>query len=83
MGLRSRTLEDRVFDTANTAGLILLGFITLYPFWYILVISFNTAVDTVRGGYLLFPREFTLYNYQVLLRDNEPVGKVDITREVC
>jgi putative aldouronate transport system permease protein len=70
MGLRSRTLEDRVFDTVNTAGLILLGFITLYPFWYILVISFNSAVDTVRGGYLLFPREFTLYNYQVLLRDN-------------
>ncbi len=70
MGLRSRTLEDKVFDTVNTAGLILLGFITLYPFWYILVISFNSAVDTVRGGYLLFPREFTLYNYQVLLRDN-------------
>ncbi len=67
---RSRTLEDRVFDTLNTLGLILLAFITLYPFWYILVISFNSAIDTIRGGYLLFPREFTLYNYQVLLRDN-------------
>ena len=70
MALKSRTLEDRVFDTVNVSGLILLAFVTLYPFWYILVISFNSAVDTVRGGYLLFPREFTLYNYQVLLRDN-------------
>ncbi len=70
MALRSRTLEDRVFDTVNIGGLVLLAFITLYPFWYILVISFNSAVDTVRGGYLLFPRDFTLYNYQVLLRDN-------------
>ncbi|MFP4376177.1 MAG: carbohydrate ABC transporter permease [Spirochaetales bacterium] len=66
----ARSLEDRLFDSANTLGLILLAFVTLYPFWYILVISFNSAVDTVRGGYLIWPRDFTLYNYQVLLRDN-------------
>lgn len=58
------------FDIVNYIGLTLLAFVTLYPFWYILVVSFNDAIDTVRGGTLLWPREFTLYNYQILFSDN-------------
>jgi putative aldouronate transport system permease protein len=70
MLFKRKTREDIIFDTVNTCGLIILAFVTLYPFWYILVISFNDAVDTVRGGAMIWPRVFTTYNYQVLLTDN-------------
>lgn len=47
----------------NYALLFLLGFITLYPFWYVLILSFNTGMDALRGGIYILPREFTFENY--------------------
>jgi putative aldouronate transport system permease protein len=42
----------------------LFGFATFYPFWYILIASFNTGADFTRGGVYLWPRVFTLANYR-------------------
>jgi putative aldouronate transport system permease protein len=44
-----------------------IGFITLYPFWNILVLSLNDAIDSVRGGIYVWPRIFTWFNYQSVL----------------
>ncbi|MBN2656006.1 MAG: carbohydrate ABC transporter permease [Spirochaetales bacterium] len=43
----------------------------LYPFLNSLAISFNEANDTARGGISIFPRKFTLLNYQVVLANAE------------
>ena len=43
--------------------------ITLYPFWYVLIGSFNEGVDYMNGGVWLWPRTATLYNYVVALED--------------
>jgi putative aldouronate transport system permease protein len=59
-------IENAVFHTLNTAFLVLLAFITLYPFWNTIVVSFNDAMDTIRGGITFWPRRFSLYNYQTL-----------------
>ena len=48
-------------------SLIFLIIVTLYPFLNTLAISFNDAIDSSRGGIHLWPRKFTLYNYQSLL----------------
>ncbi|MDR1802588.1 MAG: carbohydrate ABC transporter permease [Treponema sp.] len=61
-------IENVVFHTLNTAFLILLAFITLYPFWNTIVISLNDALDAIRGGITFWPRRFSLYNYQTLFR---------------
>ncbi len=50
--------------TVNYTILVLLGIITLYPFWYCLILSFNNGMDTLRGGIYFLPRLFTLENYQ-------------------
>ena len=42
---------------------------TLYPFWYVLIGSFNEGVDYMNGGVWFWPRTPTLYNYQVALED--------------
>ena len=47
----------------------IFALITLYPFWYVLIGSFNEGVDYMNGGIWILPREVTLYNYIVALDD--------------
>ena len=61
-------VENIVFHTLNTAFLVLLAFITLYPFWNTIIISLNDALDAIRGGITFWPRKFSMYNYQTLFR---------------
>ena len=61
-------IESIVFHTINSLFLCLLAFITLYPFWNTIAISFNEAMDSIRGGVTFWPRKFTLFNYEVLFR---------------
>jgi putative aldouronate transport system permease protein len=44
--------------------------VTFYPFWNILVISFNNAADTLRGGLYFWPRKFALDSYNVMFRES-------------
>jgi len=62
-----KTLEDIVLDAFIYICLIFLVVVTLYPFLNTLAVSFNDAMDSSRGGITLWPRVFTLYNYQTLL----------------
>ena len=65
---RKRTWEDWSLDSFIMAVLTLIVFITLYPFYYILIITFNAGTDTTVGGMYLFPREFTIGNYIYFLK---------------
>jgi putative aldouronate transport system permease protein len=40
--------------------------VTLYPFLNVLALSLNDSVDSVRGGITIFPRAFTLENYELI-----------------
>lgn len=55
---------ERVFDIFLYIALVLIMIVTLYPFLNVLAISFNESTDTVRGGITIFPRVWTLENYQ-------------------
>lgn len=61
------TPEKAIFTTLNTTFLILLSVIMLYPMLNIIAVSFNDPMDTVRGGITLWPRQFSLRNYAVVL----------------
>ena len=61
-------IENIVFHVFNSAFLLLIAFITLYPFWNTIAVSFNDAMDTLHGGINFFPRKFTLFNYEVLFQ---------------
>jgi putative aldouronate transport system permease protein len=41
----------------------------LYPFYYVLILSFNKGTDSLLGGIYLWPRSFTLENYVRFLED--------------
>jgi putative aldouronate transport system permease protein len=55
-----------MFDWANILVMCLVLVVTLYPFLNVLAISFNDSNDTIRGGLTIFPREFTLKNYETI-----------------
>ncbi len=60
--------EDRIVDTAVYILLTLVAVVTLYPFYYTIVCSFNDGIDLMKGGVYLWPRKFTLNNYMLFLR---------------
>jgi putative aldouronate transport system permease protein len=67
--LKRATAEDLVVDSVNYLLLFVIMIITLYPFYYVLVISFNQGLDTMMGGVYFWPREFTLDNYSTFFSD--------------
>lgn len=76
---KRRNREDRIFDLVNHFLLILIAFITLYPFYYILILSLNEGNDAVLGGIYLFPRAFTLENYMEFFTDASWLNALWIT----
>lgn len=66
----SATTSDKIFDVFNTILMILIAIITLYPFWYCIVLSLNEGIDAMKSPLYLFPRAFTLENYRFILTNN-------------
>jgi len=62
-------ISDRIMYIFIYTFLIILTFITFYPFWNALVISFNKGMDTAMGGVTFWPRSFSLENYEVVFKD--------------
>ncbi|MBQ7247000.1 MAG: carbohydrate ABC transporter permease [Lachnospiraceae bacterium] len=64
------TTGEKIFDVFLYIFLGLLAVLFIYPFWTVIAMSFNSATDTMRGGIILWPREFTLNNYRAVFKDN-------------
>ena len=64
-----KSVQDRILDLLiyGLSGLIL--FITLYPFYYVFMLSFNDGMDAAMGGIYWFPRQLTLDNYRSFFTD--------------
>ncbi|QHT62490.1 carbohydrate ABC transporter permease [Paenibacillus lycopersici] len=65
----SMSTGEKVLQFVIYVLLILLGFVTLYPFWNSLVISLNAGSDTSMGGITFWPRVFTFDNYKIVFED--------------
>jgi putative aldouronate transport system permease protein len=75
---------DKVMMVIIYIFLALLAFVTFYPFWNGLVISFNSGSDTAMGGVTFWPRDFTLENYGIVFQDNRLLNgfKISVLRTV-
>ena len=58
---------DRVFTIANYVVLSVIGLVTLFPLYYVFVVSFTDPSEYLQGGLLLFPSKWSLISYQYLL----------------
>jgi len=68
--VRASQIEELVFTTVNGLFMAIFVFVMLYPFWNTVAISFNEAVDTIRGGVTFFPRRFSLQNYKMVFSNS-------------
>lgn len=64
-----KTGEDWVVDSISYIIAIIVLIVTIYPFWYVLVMSFNEGIDASIGGIYFWPRKFTFDNYSAFVSD--------------
>lgn len=74
-----KTGSDKVIDIINYVCLAVITFLTVYPFYYILIISLNSGIDATRGGIYFWPRVFTLENYEKILSDPKWVNALMVS----
>ncbi|RXZ82936.1 carbohydrate ABC transporter permease [Paenibacillaceae bacterium] len=77
--LKKKSAEDIVIDTITYSILAIIMFATLYPFYYVLIVSFNEGTDSMLGGMYALPRKFTLENYRSFLSDSAWYSAFGIT----
>jgi ABC-type sugar transport system, permease component len=62
-----RSKGEHAFDTFNIIFMLVMCVIMIYPFWYVLILAFNTGSDAIKGPMWLLPRQFTLDNFRLVL----------------
>lgn len=72
--------------TRITVGDIMIGilmlvicFVSLYPVWYTVIISFNDSSDALRGGIYWWPRKFSLESYKTVFQDTTIIRAFAVT----
>ena len=66
-----QTPAGRVFDAVNGIVIALLMFLMIYPFWNMLVLSFNDGTDALLGKLYFWPRVWTLANYEYVFKNRD------------
>ena len=63
--------DNSFFDYLNVIFMIFIIVVTLYPFYYCFVLSFNDGTDALKPGIYFWPRVFSLENYKFILQNNQ------------
>ena len=82
--VKGRSVSNMSLSITSYAVLLFLSIIMIYPFWNLIVISFNDGLDSLKGGLTLWPRIFTLENYAYVFKDSRLINafKISVFRTV-
>ncbi len=61
--------SEKIFDVVNNLLLVLIAVIIIVPLWNIVISSFSSGKALAEGGFIFFPKEYSLENYRTVLRD--------------
>ena len=59
--------------------MLVFSFCCVYPFYYVMVLSFNDATDAFKGGIYFWPRVWSLANYEAVFRNQYLINAFFIT----
>ena len=78
------SVSRKVFYVCNVLFLLIFCATILFPYLNLLAKSFNDGADTAKGGIWLWPREFTLENYETVFNNKQfgPAFCLSIARVV-
>ncbi len=69
MATVGRSIGERVFDFLVYIFLGLLIFTTLYPFYYVSIVSISDGMDVLQGKVTVWPSNPTLASYEIMFND--------------
>lgn len=62
------SMGDRIFVCYNIAMLVIVTMVTLFPLYYVFVVSFTQPLEFAsKNGFVLFPEKWSLASYRYLL----------------
>jgi len=64
-----KSIGARLFDTLNTMLMIIIVFVTLYPLYYIAIVSLSHGHAVLTKSVKFFPVGFTLESYKSVFKD--------------
>jgi putative aldouronate transport system permease protein len=62
--------DSRIFNTINITLLIMFTTMLVVPLWNVVISSFSSGRALAEGGYIFWPPELSLENYQAVFRDS-------------
>lgn len=62
-------IGSRLLAAANVCFMIFVILITLYPFYYMIIVSFSSEAGVLSGSIVLWPRDFNAGMYRFLVED--------------
>ena len=68
---KMKPTEDKILDILCYIFCVLVVVNCLYPFYYIIILSFNEGIDASMGGIYWWPRKITLENYEKFFTDSK------------
>lgn len=78
--MKIKTKSERTYQTVLAIFMVLIMIITVYPVYYSVINSLNTASDIEQNGYaLLWIRDFTMESWKTVLNDWEIIRALAIT----
>ena len=80
---KSKLNKALPFDYINVIIMVLFIVIMAYPLWYIIIGAFNEGKDYMRGGVYLWPRVWSMDNFEAVFRDNSILGSFAVTIAKC
>ena len=63
--------EDKAVNIFVMICMVFVFLLTAYPFYYVIVMSFNEGTDALAGGIYFWPRVWSLDNYSQFMTDEK------------
>ena len=62
-------IDSRIFDTLNIILLFIFTVIIVVPLWNVIISSLSSGKALAEGGFIFWPKEFSLENYRAVFQD--------------
>lgn len=66
-----KSIGDKFVDVVIAFIMCIVIVVMLYPLWNTVITSFNEARDSIKGSLYLWPRSWTLFNYQSVFKTDK------------
>lgn len=76
---RKDSYSRKVFYICNVLFMLLVAAVMLFPYLNVVARAFNEGKDAARGGIVLWPRVFTLENFETVITDSNFLSGLLVT----